>query len=196
MPRISAPSAPGCTRCHDPAFNTRPNGRTVRAGGTANANSTWRCSMDAPRQAAQLAVREAVTGPRVGIVQEPRGEPVGFRRERRRERLHQLVAGGDGRRPEPEPVRDLRLAHEEQATGFRLGEPGEVGLEAVQQLDAAAGTAGREDRHAGLAQAPRRREHRALRHLERLRELVRVLRPRRCNTSSMSSSRAARIAGV
>ena len=85
------------------------------------------------------------------------------------------------------------LPDEEQAAGFVGREAGEVGLEAVRELDPAAGAASGEDRHAGLLSASTSR-----RMVRSETSSVRassgaVRRPRRCNTSSMSSTRAARI---
>ena len=99
------------------------------------------------------------------------GEPVGLLGERRRDRVQELVARGAGGRAEPEPVRDLRLADEEQAPRLVGGESGEVRLEAVDQLDPATRAARREDRHAGLAERLDVAQDRALGDLERLGEL-------------------------
>ena len=58
----------------------------------------WR--VDAAGDSPKLTMRDAIARPRIGIVQKPRGETVGFLGERRRDRIEQLVAGRARRRAE------------------------------------------------------------------------------------------------
>ena len=80
---------------------------------------------------AQLSVRDPVPGPRVGIVHEPARQDVRMLGERCRDGVAELVPRLLGGRTEPEPVRHLRLADQEQALCLVQGQPGQPGLEAI-----------------------------------------------------------------
>ena len=170
MQTTSMAAGPEQTRCHDPALSTRPSGSTVTVGSWAIVSSIWRCAWT-PCASGTARRREAVARPGIGVVEEPVREPVGFRGQGGEERAQKLVAGGTGRRGQPEPVGDLGLADQEHAERLGGGEAGQVGVEAIQQFDPAAQATGRQDRDAGLAQRLDITEHRPRRHLERPGEL-------------------------
>ena len=148
--------------------------------------------VDAPRDTAKLTVRDAIPGPRVGVVHEPCREIVGVigERERGRDRVEQLVARGERGCSKTEPVRDLRLSDEEQARASSVGQTREMGLEPVHQLDPPARAAGREDRHARFAQCFDVAQDRPFGHFELCGE-------RRCSRSApVAAARAACRAGA
>ena len=59
----SIPVRPDEITCHDPALSTRPSGRTVTVGSSRDRELDLAVPVDAPRDAAELAVRDAVAGP-------------------------------------------------------------------------------------------------------------------------------------
>jgi len=109
-------------------------------------------ALDAAAQTTKLSVRNPVSLRRVGIVEEPGGELIGFRGQHRRDGVEQFVASRAGRHAKAKPVRNLRLADEKQARRFVGGQSSETCLETIQQLDAASPTARGEDWHARLAE--------------------------------------------
>ncbi len=129
--------------------------------------------LHASSQAAQLAVRDVVACPGIGIVEEPARQSVGLVRQRRRDGGEELVVGRAGRCAQPEPVSDVRLADQQQAPRFVGGEAGQMRLEAVDQLDPAPCTLDREDGDAGFAQCLDVAQNGSLGHFEGLGQLQR-----------------------
>jgi hypothetical protein len=127
--------------------------------------------VDAPSEAAQFSVWNAVTGPGIRIVQEPRRQAVGLFCECRRDCVQQLVARRARRCAEPQSMGDVWLADEQEASRFVVGQAGQAGLESIDQLDAATSAADGEDRYAGFTECFDITQDRSFRHLESLCEL-------------------------
>ena len=190
MQTTSTAAGPEQMRCHDPALSTRPSGSTVTVGSWAIVSSIWRCCPDTAGDAVQLAGRDAVAGPGIGVVEEP--GPGAGRLPRPVERTGRSGAccgrcGWAWTSPSRWATWGWPTRNKQSASVG--GEAGQIGVEAIQQFDPAARATPRQDRDAGLALAPRHHgapsapTPRATRASSRA-----VVRPPRWRRSNMSST--------
>ncbi len=107
---------------------------------------------DGAGQPAELTVGDGVAVPRIGIVMEDLTETGGLGRPPLTEGADQLRLGCPSRRTLAEPVGQSGLAGEEERPDLVGREPGQVGAEAIEQLDAAVGAWHGVDGNTGLAQ--------------------------------------------